>query len=196
MTRDRHEVSTNQRTQQPLVVAARNTLAVTAPLMCTLGHIATTRQLADCGISAFRITTAVQAGRVVRLRRGIYGCPHLPEPTARAVRVAGALTCVSILREAGVWAGNSRTVHVQLAPGTARPRLPDITPHWEHPRFPMETRWRASPLQAMWRAIHCLDGENAVAALESALHLGLHPGLRAEHGSRGPSGRKLRRARC
>jgi very-short-patch-repair endonuclease len=35
----------------------------------------------------------------------------------------------------------------------------------------METAWRASPLQAMWRAIHCLDEENAIAALESALHL-------------------------
>jgi very-short-patch-repair endonuclease len=139
--------------------------------MCTLGHIATTRQLADCGISAFHIRAAVEAGRVIRLRRGIYGCPHLSEPTARAVRVAGALTCVSILREAGVWAGNSRTVHVQLAPGTARPGSLEITPHWELPRFPMETKWRAGPVQAMWRAIHCLDGENAIAALESALHL-------------------------
>jgi very-short-patch-repair endonuclease len=27
-------------------------------------------------------------------------------------------------------------------------------------------------MQALWRAIHCLDEENAIAAMESALHLG------------------------
>ena len=148
----------------------RKTPRMTDSLMCTLGHVATTRQLANRGISTERISAALQAGRIQRLRRGIYGCAHADKRTARAASVGGALTCVSLLRESGVWAGTSRTIHVQLPPGTARPISADLTSHWERPRFPMESKWRAGRLQAMWRAIHCLDEENAIAALESALH--------------------------
>jgi very-short-patch-repair endonuclease len=35
----------------------------------------------------------------------------------------------------------------------------------------MTTRWQASRLQTLWQAIRCLDEENAIAALESAVHL-------------------------
>ncbi len=145
---------------------------MSAPFLCTLGHIATTRDLASRGISAWRIRAAVLEGRIQRLRRGIYGCAHAPRSTSLAASVAGSITCVSVLREAGVWAGDSRLLHVQLKPGTARPTHLDMKFHWEHPRFPMETAWRAGRMQAMWRAIHCLDEENAVAALESAIHEG------------------------
>ncbi len=148
--------------------------------MCTLGHIATTKQLAREGISAFRIARAIEAGRIRRLRRGVYGCTHVSRLMARAASVGGALTCVSILREAGVWAGNSRTLHIQLPPGTAKPSAPDITAHWESPRFPMKSKWRAGRLQSIWRAIHCLDDENAIATLESALHLGFLSSSEAE----------------
>jgi very-short-patch-repair endonuclease len=42
--------------------------------------------------------------------------------------------------------------------------------HWEVPQFEMSTPWIAGRKQAMWQAIRCLDEENAIAALESALH--------------------------
>jgi very-short-patch-repair endonuclease len=80
------------------------------------------------------------------------------------------VTCVSALAQAGVWAGHSRQLHVQLAPGARSTSASDLVRHWEHPRFEMETPWRAGRSQALWRAIHCLDEENAVAAMESAIH--------------------------
>lgn len=35
----------------------------------------------------------------------------------------------------------------------------------------METPWRAAPIQALWQAMRCLDEENAIAAMESAIKL-------------------------
>ncbi len=37
----------------------------------------------------------------------------------------------------------------------------------------MASRWLATPQQALWQALHCLDLENALAALESAVHCGV-----------------------
>ena len=34
----------------------------------------------------------------------------------------------------------------------------------------METPWRVTPLQALWQAMRCLGPEDAIAAMESAIH--------------------------
>jgi very-short-patch-repair endonuclease len=104
------------------------------------------------------------------LRRGTYACPHLDEEVRASALAGGALTCVSVLRQAGVWAGHSRQLHIQLKPGAASPASPVAVRHWEHPRFEMDSPWKAGRAQALWRALHCLDDENALAALESAIH--------------------------
>jgi very-short-patch-repair endonuclease len=41
--------------------------------------------------------------------------------------------------------------------------------HGGLPEFAMTTPWIAGRMQAMWQAIRCLDEENAIAALESAI---------------------------
>jgi len=105
----------------------------------------------------------------VKLRRGVYACPHVNEAVAAAARLGGAVTCVSVLRMSGVWAGSSRLLHVQV-PANAKLRTGDrVHFHWGQPRFDMATPWIAGRSQAMWQAIRCLDEENAIAALESAL---------------------------
>lgn len=107
-----------------------------------------------------------------RLRRGTYACAHLDADVTRAATVGGALTCVSLLRRHGVWAGHSRELHVQLAPNSTAAPVRGLTYHWERPRFGMENPWRATRMQALWQAIRCLDHENALAAMESAVHEG------------------------
>lgn len=37
----------------------------------------------------------------------------------------------------------------------------------------MSTPWIVTPLQALWQAMHCLDEEDAIAAMESAIHEGV-----------------------
>jgi hypothetical protein len=151
-------------------------------ILCRLGHVASVQRLRAEGVSAAALRAQVASGVIVRMRRGTYGCAHLDAVTAQAAHVGGAVSCVSVLREAGVWAGHGARAHIQLPPTTARiqrePPGPDGSApryHWERPRFGMESPYRVSRLQALWQAIRCLDEEDAIAALESAIHTDFLP---------------------
>ena len=146
-------------------------------ILCLLGHIASSRQLEARGVDARALRSAVADGSILRLRRGTYACPHLDAAIARAAALGGALTCVSLLAQAGVWAGPrlgpERPLHLQVPP-TASGTLAraDEHLHWEKPRFGMSTPWRVTSKQALWQAMRCLDEEHAIAAMESAIHEG------------------------
>jgi hypothetical protein len=147
-------------------------------VLCQLGHIASTRQLATRGIRADALRAAVERGAILRLRRGTYACPHLDVATARAAQVGGALTCVSVLSAAGVWAGSAsdhERLHVQVPSTYSGIRQDDMRIHWEPPRFGMQSQWRVSATQALWQAMTCLGEEDAIAAMESAIHEGFLP---------------------
>jgi len=57
---------------------------------------------------------------------------------------------------------------VQLSPRSSAVVPSGTRAHREAPRFG-GSRWRASRMQALWQAIRCLDAENALAAMESAI---------------------------
>ena len=102
--------------------------------------------------------------------------------------------CLSALRRAGVWAGTDPRLHLQLRPGqhgTRRQAVDgtgrQIVYHWAdafsgtvgnpqpldtEPRLSIGRSWLVEPMDAVWRAIHCLDEEHAIACLESAVHEG------------------------
>ena len=139
--------------------------------LCTSGHIATAHELIAMGASRGQLTRAVSDGRLLRLRQGVYACPHVDDIAAAAGRIGGALTCVTVLRASKVWSGESRKLHLQVPPKSSERTAPGVHLHWEVPQFAMASRWEASRMQALWQAIRCLDEENAIAALESALRL-------------------------
>jgi very-short-patch-repair endonuclease len=160
--------------------------------LCNLGHLARTGTLRASGYSRDSITRALASGEIVRLRRGTYGCAHVDAALALAARHGGALSCVSVLRELGVWAGHDQRVHVQLPPTTSRAAVGAVS-HWSAPRFGLATPWRVSTMEALWQAMHCLDEEHAIAAMESAvaehaltraqvMRLGLAAPRRLQHG--------------
>jgi very-short-patch-repair endonuclease len=138
--------------------------------LCASGHIATTHELLSLGASRGQVSRAVESGRLIRVRKGTYACPHANPVVLEAARIGGAVTCVTILRANDVWAGNTRVPHIQVSPKASSRESTGAHLHWEVPQFEMVTRWIASRMQAMWQAIRCLDEENAIAALESALH--------------------------
>lgn len=150
-----------------------------ARLLCALGHIADTQTLLRAGVGRGRLQQAAATGVAWRPRRGTYACPHLDRDLAYAAHVGGALTCATVLDRLGVWSGFGARVHLQVP--TTHGRMPPLTDphgylprvHWHEPRFGMTSRWRAGPKQALWQAMHCLDTENAVAAMESAVHEGV-----------------------
>jgi very-short-patch-repair endonuclease len=139
-----------------------------SPPLCALGHVSNARQLAAGGWTRARLDAALQSGVVVRLRRGLFACAHLDEATAAAGRLGGALTCVSVLRQSRVWAGNGQRLHIQVPPSSSI-SAPAAKLHWVVPEFGMESQCRTSALQALWQALHCLDEEHAIASVESAV---------------------------
>jgi len=144
-------------------------------ILCTTGHIASYLCLTSRGITPGQLRRAVATGRLRRLRRGVYGCAHLDEQIAHAAAIGGALTCVSVLRSHGVWAGDSLRLHLQLPPTSSATQDPSVRFHWARPRFGLRSPWEATPLQSLWQALHCLDEENAIAAMESAIRSGFLP---------------------
>ncbi|MET0954913.1 MAG: hypothetical protein ABWY68_03115, partial [Cryobacterium sp.] len=133
---------------------------------------------------------------LTRVTRDRLACVHLgtlPDGTDRlaAARAHSRIGCLSALRRASVWVGADQQLHLQLRPGqhgTGRDLVDSrgwpIVYHWTRP-FPGAGRptpdgqhsaggrcWLVEPVEAVWRAIHCLDEENAIACLESAVHEG------------------------
>ena len=138
--------------------------------LCSFGHLAHAKQLSAHGFTRAALAGALQSGQIVRLQRGTYACAHLDRATAACASIGGALTCISVLRERDVWSGNDRRVHAQLSPHSSARVPPSIRAHREFARFGMESPWRATPLQALWQAMRCLGTEDAIAAMESAIH--------------------------
>ena len=130
------------------------------------------------GVSPADVQRALAGGAATRAVRGVYLCAHAGPDQRIAVAAAGRLACVSVLRRAGVWVGLDRSLHLQLPPHASgeRPTADEtgrpIRYHWALTRFPdaRERSWCVSPMDAAWQAIHCLDEENAIACLESAVH--------------------------
>ena len=137
--------------------------------LCNLGHIARTEQLRAAGYTRAEIAHALASGAVRRLQRGTYVCGHLDGALLDAALMGGALTCVSVLREHEVWAGHDRRVHVQVSPRASTPVPRGVRAHRELARY-SGTALRVAPLEALRQAMRCLDGEDAIAAMESALH--------------------------
>lgn len=106
----------------------------------------------------------------------------------RAVRVGGCATGPTALRELGVWTAPDHRLHVRLPPHQGRRHHPDehgrelpegaaVCLHWSS-RFSEEpsplTFTPAAPLRtALEHALDCWPPDFAVAAFDSALHLGL-----------------------
>lgn len=139
--------------------------------LCNLGHIAHARDLRVAGWTRARVGAALSTGAVVRLHRGLYACAHLSAFRLSAASLGGALTCVSVLREHRVWAGHDDRVHVQVARTSSATVPIGVRVHREVPRF-AGSAWYPSRLQVLWQAMRCLDGENALAAMESAIRRG------------------------
>ena len=151
-------------------------------------RIFTHQQAHAAGFTMAQLTAEVRAGRLVRPRRGFYAVPDAPLELVRAVRVGGSATGPTALPLLGVWTAPDHRLHVRLPPHQGRRHHPDrpgeelpegaaVCLHWSS-RFseePTPLSFAASvPLQtALEHALECSDPEYAVAAFDSALHLGL-----------------------
>ncbi|UNK69876.1 DUF559 domain-containing protein [Microbacterium sp. H1-D42] len=138
-----------------------------------LGGIARSAQLYGLGFDRRSLATCVAKGEIRRLRPGVFGALSLPGDLRTAAQHGGALTCVSVLRRAGVWTVSESDVpHVWLGPGrhsSAHVGCQCID-HYQKGRPPIGA---ASLVTALLHFRQCEGDEEFFAAFESAWSKGL-----------------------
>jgi very-short-patch-repair endonuclease len=135
-------------------------------------EILTRRHLRALGISDRAIARAIGEGRLVRLRGGLYCLPTLDLAVQRALAAGGSLDCASELRRRGVWVLYDGVTHLRLEPNVGRfQREDELRRHWRVRDDAIDSG-HVSLHDALVQAIHCMPRAKAVAAIDSALHLG------------------------
>jgi hypothetical protein len=160
--------------------------------MCKLGHVATRRDLETTGLARREIDQLAKLDTVARPRKGLYICAHLGDPERIAAQVGARLDCVTVLRRHQIWVGHSAGLHLRMpsdsgapararlaavvrrvgATGSALLGANRITVHWSGGATAEPgARLEVPVVDALRQAMRCLPADDAVAALESALHL-------------------------
>lgn len=183
-----------------------------APIIDSLGHIATRQQLIARGCSGFDLTIAVRRGEIRRIRQARYSTPGALFDAVAATRVGGMLAGPSAARSFGLWSGFDTRVHVSVGANSSRlrtniapslhPRVltPDfserqIVVHWlvggAVPELGPEC-WRVSWASALRQVVEWCDRETAIACLDTALtKFRLSPAALAEVFRDRPLGERL-----
>lgn len=149
--------------------------------------VADRRTLLSSGATGAGLTSAVQAGFLVRPRRDHYALPGTSTAIIQSVRVGGRLSCVSALHMLGVFAMDASVPHIHLLRSASRLRSPhsrlitldesdrvDSVLHW----WPLlddsdVSEHRVGISDAVAHAIRCQQPWHAIATLDSVLYQGL-----------------------
>jgi very-short-patch-repair endonuclease len=158
-----------------------------AELVAAAGGVASNQHLAAQGISTAELNNAVARGSVVRLRRGWVAVPEAPAVLVRAVRVGGTISCLSVLKDEGLWCATDRRLHLRVPARSkhlgsphdrsvplARPERFGLVVHRSHraadlpePDGPIDSfEW------ALLHAVTCQPKTDAIVTLDSALKQG------------------------
>jgi very-short-patch-repair endonuclease len=162
-------------------------MSTVANWVISLGGIAQKQQLVALGATDYGLTVAVRSGAVFRARHGWYSTVPASEEVLRAVRVGGRLTGLCAIRELGGWAWSSGTLHVSVPRNGARHRSQwnstvrlsvatrtGVVLHWDGDHVVGRgTRTTVALQDALLRVVLDENLEEAVAALDWALHLGM-----------------------
>lgn len=125
------------------------------------------------GISGRAITEAVRAGRLLRVRRGIYALPDTAEQLVAAVRVGGRISCLSLLQMIGVFVHLNACLHVDVPVDLSRSRCrrPDgARLHWSADSKTSGDGHLASIEDAVRQSVRCQPPRAAIATLDSVIH--------------------------
>lgn len=141
-----------------------------ARILHETGGAATTQSLRLSGVSDRALRDAVDDGRLVRPRRGVYALPELLPSGMAALRLGGRLSCVSAARSYGLWGGTDARTHLAFPPHAGRAG-PATVRHWGRLEAHDEL-WRVSFADGLRSVVRCADRETAVAVLDTALAAG------------------------
>lgn len=132
--------------------------------------VARTSTLLGAGFSRAHLNKAVSAGRIVRIRRGVYGLPTEGGALGLALQHNALLTCLSAAPTYRLWMLHD-TTSVHLSPGHKRAPAGTVAhgrcPHPRHPWLPV-----AGLADVLIHAIRCLPEAEALVMLQSATQRG------------------------
>ncbi|MBT2248156.1 DUF559 domain-containing protein [Arthrobacter sp. BHU FT2] len=134
------------------------------------GGAARTVHLRRSGYSRAMLDKALGSGRIVRVRRGIYGLPEAASELGLALRHNAVLTCLSAAPTYSLWTLHAPSV-VHVSPGHRR-ALPGTVSHGRllhpgHPWLPV-----AGLADVLIHALHCLPLLESLAMVQSAAQRG------------------------
>lgn len=159
-----------------------------APIVDSLGGIATRQQLIARGCSGFDLTVAVRRAQIRRIRQARYSTKLATAESVAATRVGGMLAGISAARSYGLWSGFDRRVHVSVGANSSRLRTnyapsfrpqtltPDVSEkevvvHWlaggAVPELGPEC-WRVPLAECLRQVVSWSDRETAIACLDTA----------------------------
>ncbi|GAA3205113.1 type IV toxin-antitoxin system AbiEi family antitoxin domain-containing protein [Microbacterium terregens] len=126
------------------------------------------------GATRRQIDAAVEAGRLIRVRKGTYVMGGCPSPVLAAARQGARLDCLSLLALLKVFVLRSGSLHLHMTYGSTRipPRSDRIVRHWR-PTAAESQALIAPVVEALAQACRCQPPRAAIATLDSAWHLGL-----------------------
>jgi very-short-patch-repair endonuclease len=138
--------------------------------------------LIRAGFTRASLRSAVASGALVTIRMGWLALPDAPVDVVTAVLIGGRLGCVSLANHLGLWTPPAELLHVAVPhhSGRALVGAPGAVLHWR------SARWRdnPSPLESRADMVRqlaiCLEREDAVATIDSALHSGAVSWLEVE----------------
>ncbi|WP_432559979.1 type IV toxin-antitoxin system AbiEi family antitoxin domain-containing protein [Granulicoccus sp. GXG6511] len=132
-------------------------------------------QLIANGITPQEVRRMLTRGSLLPLARGWYATPTADTDVSRAVRAGGALSCLSVLARHGVWVPTTHTLHVRRSRHHSGRKLPPGTQDCQQGNRSASrvTRPVDSLGQALLSAVRCVDADEAVAIMDSVLHLRL-----------------------
>ncbi|MCA0252449.1 MAG: endonuclease domain-containing protein [Actinobacteria bacterium] len=126
------------------------------------------------GLGRAEIEQLQLAGHIRRVRRGWYADPSAGSDVLRAVRLGGALSCLSALRHHGVWVPPTGQLHIRMSEHhQAKSALPADVHVCPLPIRSAPTVAVDPLATALLAAVRCLNGEGIVVVLDSILNLRL-----------------------
>lgn len=139
-------------------------------LLRTNHGVISTAQLVQIGLSTWDIHRLVTSDALSRLRPGWFAGPTAHQEVRRAVRLGGALTCISALKLHELWTPPFQDLHFRRSlhrqrkshtPSPCRPNGPELPVHRS-----------VDPIGvALLAAARCRPTPDAVVLLDSALNL-------------------------
>ncbi|AZZ55832.1 endonuclease domain-containing protein [Rathayibacter iranicus] len=119
--------------------------------------------------------TAIRDGTLKCLRPGWFAAPGAPPEHIRAVLGAGVVSCISFFAARGVRRPEDNRLHLGVT-GSSSARSPsaDLLLHWGGRTPPAHLpSAEATPERALEHVLLCQPPGQAVAVIDSALHLGV-----------------------